>query len=37
MMQETLPSGVLKSRGEAKYSNFERIEGHISKTVQGRK
>jgi len=33
----TPPSGGLNARGIAKYSDFGRIEGYISETVQDRK
>jgi len=37
MMYGTAPSGALNARGVAKYSDFGRIEGYISETVQDRK
>ena len=37
MMQRTALSGALNARGVAKYSDFGRIEGYISETMQHRK
>jgi len=37
MVYGTPPSGGLNARGVAKYSDFGRIEGYISETVQDRK
>ena len=36
-MQGTAASGALNARGVAKYSDFGRIEGYISETVQDMK
>jgi len=37
MMYGTLPSGGLNGREAAKYSDFGRIEGYISETMQDRR
>ena len=37
MMQGTAPLAALNTKGVAKYSDFEPIEGYVSETVQDRK